>query len=284
MNIEPDHKVKERGRPHLAERVYDAIYERIMRGEYNPNEKLPSEKDLSMQFGVSRPVLRTALERLREENLVYTRQGAGNFVRLSKANPVGYTKVETISDIQRCYEFRVTIESQAAAIAAQRRNQEILDEIQRALDMLSEATLSHVHREDADFAFHIAIAKGSNNSYFTETLKALREHINVGMKLHGESLLSDGDEALEKVLAEHQSIYDAIRNQDEMAARERMTNHIVNSRTRLFGDSLLDQHIFSSLSSLFALLSCHYHLLVYQSLVCISHPLLSELFTLTSLL
>ena len=229
-----------RSRPPLAEKVYRAMHARITRGDYGTNEKLPAEKDLATQFGVSRPVLRAALERLREEGLIYARQGAGNFVRIAQKNALGYAKVETIADIQRCYEFRLTIEVAAAGLAAERRNAAILLEMQDALDMLSDATGSRVHREDADFAFHVAVAAGSNNSYYVETLKALRDHIHVGMKMHGESLMSDGPVALEAVLAEHRAIFDAIEAGDAARARDVMHGHISHSQGRLFGGSLMD--------------------------------------------
>ena len=229
-----------RQRQPLAEKVYRAMHMRITRGDYGVNEKLPAEKDLALQFGVSRPVLRVALERLREEGLVYARQGAGNFVRLQQANPLGFAKVETIADIQRCYEFRLTVEVAAAGFAARRRNEAILSEMRTALDLLSDATGSQVHREDADFAFHVAVAGGANNSYYVETLRALRDHIYVGMKLHGESLMSDGPVALEAVLAEHRAIHDAIAAGDAETARRVMREHIQHSQARLFGGSLLD--------------------------------------------
>lgn len=229
-----------RSRPLLADKVYDLMHARINNGDYNVNEKLPAENELSAQFGVSRPVLRVALERLREQGLIYSRQGAGNFVRIKKGNALGFAKVETIADIQRCYEFRLTIEVEAAGLAALRRNDAVLKDLKAALSMLSEATGSQLHREDADFAFHVAVAGGANNSYYVETLKALREHIHVGMKMHGESLMSDGAAALEDVLAEHHAIYDAIYTQDAPRAREVMFNHISHSRERLFGGSMLD--------------------------------------------
>lgn len=233
-------QTENRPRPLLAEKVYDLMHARITNGDYSANEKLPAEKELSAQFGVSRPVLRVALERLREQGLIYSRQGAGNFVRIKKSNALGYTKVETIADIQRCYEFRLSVEVEAAGLAALRRNDAVIANLQTALAMLSEATGSQMHREDADFAFHVAVASGANNSYYVETLKALRDHIHVGMKMHGESLMSDGAAALEDVLAEHRAIYDAICNQDAPTARDVMFRHISHSRERLFGASMLD--------------------------------------------
>lgn len=228
------------GRPPLSEKTYTALKTRITRGVYGANEKLPAEKDLAGQFGVSRPVLRVALEQLREEGLIVSRQGAGNFVRVKREPALGYTPVETIADIQRCYEFRLTVEGDAAGLAAQRRNAEVLDDMDRALDLLSDATGSRLHREDADFTFHLAIARASNNQYYAETLKALRDHIYVGMKMHGDALMSDGAAALEHVLGEHRGIFEAIREGDEGLARDRMRAHIMQSRERLFGGGMLD--------------------------------------------
>ncbi|MGI3165013.1 FadR/GntR family transcriptional regulator [Pseudooceanicola sp. 200-1SW] len=239
-NAPQDDGTARTGRPSLSEKVYTSLKQRISRGDYGANEKLPAEKDLSVQYGVSRPVLRAALEQLRGDGLIVSRQGAGNFVRVKREAALGFTPVETIADIQRCYEFRLTVEVDAADLAAQRRNQAVLDEMLEALDLLSDATGSRLHREDADFAFHLAIARASNNQYYAETLKALRDHIYVGMKMHGDALMSDGAAALEQVLDEHRAIYEAIRDGDSQAARAVMRAHVTHSRERLFGGGMLD--------------------------------------------
>ncbi|MFS4436624.1 FadR/GntR family transcriptional regulator [Paracoccaceae bacterium GXU_MW_L88] len=224
----------------LADRVYFSLKGRITSGEYAENERLPPEIKLSEELKASRPVLRIALERLREEGLIVSRQGAGSFVRPEANKPVGFAKVETLADIQRCYEFRLTLETEAAWLAADRHNEAALRDIREALDLLAVATDSHQHREDADFAFHLAIASASNNHYFEASMRALREHIYVGMKLHGDSLMSDGAKALEDVLQEHTAIYDAIASRDSGAASKLMDAHLKHSRDRLFGGGLLD--------------------------------------------
>jgi len=231
---------KARPRTTLADKIYHLLFTRISNGEYPANQKLPPENALSAEFGVSRPVLRAALDRLREEGLIYSRQGAGSYVRIPVNAPVGYARVETLADIQRCYEFRLTIEAQAANLAALRHNASALAEIDRALDMLRDATGSLQHREDADFAFHLAIAKASNNQYFEATLRALRDHINVGMKLHGQSLMSDGAKGLQDVLEEHSGIRDAIAAGRGEQAADLMRSHLEHSRDRLFGGGLID--------------------------------------------
>ncbi|MCA0942076.1 FadR family transcriptional regulator [Yangia mangrovi] len=225
----------------LADKVYHSLHTRIVNGEYPANEKLPAEMQLAEEFGVSRPVLRAALEKLRDEGMVVSRQGAGSFVRaIATPAPLGFSKVETLADIQRCYEFRINLETEAAALAAERRNAELLDDIEKALDLLRAATGSLQHREDADFMFHSSIARASNNQYFEATFRALRDHVNVGMKLHGESLMNDGRKGLEEVLAEHTQIFEAIRDREPELARRGMRSHLEHSRDRLFGGGLLD--------------------------------------------
>lgn len=225
----------------LADRVYHIMHSRIANGAYAADQRLPSENELALELDVSRPVLRAALERLRSEGLIYSRQGAGSFVRpRDDQHGLGYSPVETIADIQRCYEFRLTIEPDAAYYAARRRNQAMLDELQQVLSLLSDATSQHSHREDADYAFHMTIAAAANNHYYATSMKALREHIHVGMRLHGRSLMNERSSGLEHVLEEHIGIFDAIRAQDGEAARARMRAHIESSRGRLFEDRLFD--------------------------------------------
>jgi GntR family transcriptional regulator, transcriptional repressor for pyruvate dehydrogenase complex len=224
----------------LADSVYHSLFTRIANGDYPANQKLPTEMELSQEYGVSRPILRAALERLREERLVYSRQGAGSYVRASIGAPVGFSRVETLADIQRCYEFRLTLETKAAALAADRHNRSALDEIEKALDLMRAATGSHQHREDADFTFHLAIAQASNNQYFAATFRALREHINVGMRLHGQSLMTGRQRGLEEVLAEHSALFAAIAGGQAEEAARLMRHHLERSRDRLFGAGQLD--------------------------------------------
>lgn len=237
--------MQDRAKPRttLADKVYHLLFTRISNGEYPPNQKLPAENALAQEFGVSRPVLRAALDRLRDEGLIYSRQGAGSFVRLPVAAPVGYARVETLADIQRCYEFRIVIETEAAQLAAQRHNLEALGEIDAALDLLRDATGSLQHREDADFAFHLAIAKASNNQYFEATMRALRDHISVGMKMHGMSLMNDGAKGLQDVLEEHTAIHGRIAARNAQEASGLMRRHLEHSRDRLFGGGLIDLRI-----------------------------------------
>ena len=226
----------------LVDLVFTQLRERISSGDYASGSRLPGEHELSALFSVSRPVVRDALGRLRDEGLVYSRQGAGTFVSVTEAAPtanLAYAPVKTIADIQRCYEFRLTIEPLAAYFAAQRRDEAALAKIANALAELRDATKHQMHRTDADFQFHKAVTEAANNHYYTSSIEALKQHIAVGMHLHGLTLMGPRVK-LERVFDEHNAIYEAVAAGNAEEARDMMRLHLEGSRDRLFEGRVLD--------------------------------------------
>lgn len=221
-------------RKSLGEMVFDQMLRSIKSGTYAPDERLPTEHDLAAEYQVSRPIVREALRKLRDQGLIYSRQGSGSFVRqMGLRQPLGFGVVENITGLARCYEFRLMLEPAAAEAASLRYRPQSLSPITDALAALRDATARNRHREDADFAFHMAIARASENQYVVTAIEALESHIAVGMQFHGQSLkLSAG--GLERVYAEHKAIHDAIRDRDGAVARQLMLDHLTHSRDRLF--------------------------------------------------
>ncbi|MBV6636981.1 MAG: FadR family transcriptional regulator [Mameliella sp.] len=221
-------------RKSLSEDVFDKLVRSIKSGAYGENERLPTENDLAAEFQVSRPTIREALRKLREQGFIYSRRGAGSFVRQSGLRePLGFGNLQSIADLERCYEFRLTLEPEAAASAAERHDAAGLAAIEAALKLMRDATEQSRHREDADFAFHCAIARASGNQYFATAMEALEEHIAVGMQFHGISLKASNN-GLAAVYAEHREIYEAIRDRRAEEARTLMRTHLQGSRDRLF--------------------------------------------------
>jgi GntR family transcriptional repressor for pyruvate dehydrogenase complex len=221
-------------RKSLADVVFERMHRAIKSGAYQPDERLPTEHDLAAEFEVSRPIIREALRRLREQGLVYSRRGAGSFVRaLGMKEPLGFGQLENVADLLNCYEFRLTLEPAAAAAAAARHTPESLAAIRHALELMRDATNRQSHREDADFQFHLAIAIAAKNSYFSTAMEALKDHIAVGMKFHGASVKRE-TAGLTRVFAEHEAIADAITAGDGAKARQLMLDHLTGSRERLF--------------------------------------------------
>jgi GntR family transcriptional repressor for pyruvate dehydrogenase complex len=221
----------------LADVVFERMLRAIKSGSYRPDERLPTEHELAAEFEVSRPVIREALRRLRDQGLIYSRRGAGSFVRaIGLRQPLGFGQLENVADLLNCYEFRLTVEPAAAAAAATRHDAGSLKAIRQALELLRDATNRQSHREDADFQFHLAIASAAQNNYFSTVMEALKEHIAMGMKFHGASVRREAS-GLARVFGEHEAIASAIANRDEEAARKLMHEHLIGSRERLFQSS-----------------------------------------------
>ena len=105
------------GARRLADIVYEQLFRLIARGEFPRDCKLPPEGELSRRFGVSRPVIRDALARLKEEGFVRSQRGSGTIVvRGEAAGMHAYPPIRTVSDLLRSYEFRITVEAATATM------------------------------------------------------------------------------------------------------------------------------------------------------------------------
>lgn len=221
-------------RKSLGDLVFERMHRAIKSGAYKPDERLPTEHELASEFEVSRPIIREALQRLREQGFIYSRRGAGSFVRaVGMREPLGFGQLENVADLLNCYEFRLTVEPAAAAAAAERHDADTLAAIHRALELMRDATNRQSHREDADFQFHLAIARAAQNSYFYTAMEALKDHIAVGMRFHGASVKRETT-GLTRVFAEHEAIAEAIAAREAIKAKQLMHEHLSGSRERLF--------------------------------------------------
>ena len=221
-------------RKSLGDLVFERMHRAIKSGAYKPDERLPTEHELASEFEVSRPIIREALRRLREQGFIYSRRGAGSFVRaVGMREPLGFGQLENVADLLNCYEFRLTVEPAAAAAAAERHDAAGLAAIRQALELMRDATNRQSHREDADFQFHLAIARAAQNSYFFTAMEALKDHIAVGMRFHGASVKRETT-GLTRVFGEHEAIAKAIAAREPAKAKQLMHDHLAGSRERLF--------------------------------------------------
>jgi len=223
------------GEAKLSAGIYQRIFELIVAGEFAINVRLPSETDLAQRFGASRPVVREALARLRDDGIIISRQGSGSYVKRRPDTAVlRFVPVGSIADIQRCFEFRVGLEGAAAALAAERRGDEDLMAIQSAFDALETCIRDGKLGVDADERFHLAIAKATHNDYYVSVQTSLHPHIVFGMNLLRNLSLLRTAQRLRLVQDEHRAIVDAIAARDAGAARTAMQSHIDNARRRMF--------------------------------------------------
>jgi hypothetical protein len=131
-------------------------------------------------------------------------------------------------------EFRISVETEAAALAAVRRGPENLAELQSALLAFNCATEEGRDAVVADHQFHQEIARATQNHHFTDLMNSLGAGVIPRARIS--SILSSDPERqnyLRRVNQEHESIYNAIAEQDVEAARAAMRTHLANSRERL---------------------------------------------------
>ena len=219
----------------LSDRVYERVLSMIMEGEISVGSKLPTEKALSDQFNVSRPVLRQALKQLREDDVIVSRQGSGSFVKRRPDSAVlDFAPVGSIADIQRTFEFRAAIEGEAAYLAAERRTDADLRLLTSLLTELDQCIEAGELGVDTDEKFHVAICQAADNHYFLTARNSMKENILTGLNLTRNLSLTHPQERLILVQAEHYAILRAIEERDSEAARLAMRAHVENARTRVF--------------------------------------------------
>ena len=192
---------------------------------FEPGDKLPSERMLSEKFNVTRSNLREALQTLESYGLVNSIPQSGTFVA-----DIGITALNgMIDDILRLpvpsfkdlVEARIFLELKGVKLAALRRTQDDLINLDNALADYSEKVVRGEDAMQEDLLFHLAIAKASGNPTLnTFMLKITPEIINNFEKHH----VCDKDTAF-KGIQEHKAIIDAIREQNPEVARKAMKVH-----------------------------------------------------------
>ena len=215
--------------------VYQRIFETIVNGEFPVNARLPSETELATRFGASRPVVREALARLRDDGVIVSRQGSGSYVkRRPDVAVLNLSPGASIDDIQRCFEFRYGLEGSAAALAAERWEDADLAEIRASFDALERAVKNVELGAEADERFHAAIARATPNPYYVSVQTSMQPHIRYGLRVNRNLSMLRTAERVRMVQDEHRAILDAIATRDPDRARDAMQRHIANARRRMF--------------------------------------------------
>ncbi|WP_332814142.1 FadR/GntR family transcriptional regulator [Ramlibacter sp.] len=219
----------------LSDRVYEHILERLVSGAFPVGARIPTELELGQRLGVSRPVVRDALQRMRDEGLLVSRQGSGTVVLRRPDSAIAtFAPISSIADVQRCFVFRYAVEGEAAALAARQQDREAIARIAAGLKALEAATTAGRPAEAEDFEFHHAIADATGNHFFSATLAGIREQILAGIHINRGLSLIRPRQRVATVMKEHEAIYNAIASADESKARQAMHRHIENARRRVF--------------------------------------------------
>ncbi len=234
-----------RRRETLSGKLIRAISERIETGQYHIGDRLPSEQEMIEEFGVSRTVVREAIANLKANGMVNTVQGLGAFViRPDKPSTFKIEEAANMTVAQemlRVLELRFAVESEAVALAAQRRTEAHLATMRKTLEDMRVAATGTTELPDvgekaalADIAFHRSIADATGNPHFLRLFNHMGEYMlsrsrMQTFKFGGGSV----SEYLARTLAEHERIYQAIAAQDADTARAALRLHLAGSRDRL---------------------------------------------------
>ncbi len=228
----------------LSYSVYSRMVERIVNGDYRVGDRLPPEEELALSFSVSRVTIRQALLKLRECRLVVSLQGSGNYVGGLPLGDIGaFGDVLDQASSGDLFDFRVGLETQAAAMAAERRTDSHLESMQTALaahQTQGEPTHDWLIRyRQADLEFHEAVSDASGNPMVNRLLRSINPLFTMAWlswksDVDGEFLLIAG-----QVMNEHSMIMRAIAAHDSDMARVAMQFHMKHAKQRIVGRNAL---------------------------------------------
>ncbi|WP_319805945.1 FadR/GntR family transcriptional regulator [Bacillus cereus] len=225
----------------MYEEVSEAILTMIKNGTLKPGDKLLPVHQLAEQFQVGRSAVREALSALRAMGLIEMKQGEGTYVR--NFDPSSLTKslnnklLMKKEDILNLLEVRKVLEVGAVRAAAAKRTEANLQNMKHWLDEMAKSIGDEKAGEKADFHFHMGIAESSHNNILLELMNHVSEMIAETIGESRRIILYGEQTTSERLLEEHQSIYNAVLKQDVELAQQAMLNHLTNVEHIVTGKS-----------------------------------------------
>ncbi len=218
----------------LPQKVVSLLHGEIDAGVLAPGSRLPTEQQLSSKLGVSRNVIREAIAQLRADGIVEARQGIGVFVLAPEqraAIRIDRAALQNAGNMERLFELRSVLETEAAALAAVRRSPEQLAAIKTHLDRMSGEERWEDGSIDADLAFHREIAKATENTYIHTFISFVCEQIR--QTIYFARKTNPLHDLVTINVGEHVRIYDALAAGDPKAAADAMRHHIHGAAGRV---------------------------------------------------
>lgn len=214
-----------------ADEAMQQIESLILEGVLRVGDRLPAERELSKQFGVSRPILRDALKDLEARGLVVSRHGGGTYV----ADVIGQVFSKPVMDLIATHpkasadylEYRREIEAVAADLAARRATEADRALLARIVERMKTAHAAGDFEAEAvaDVDFHNAVGECAHNIVLLHTLRACYRLLSDDV-FTNRSLIYDLPGVRDRLLAQHCAIRDAIAAADADAARKAAREHI----------------------------------------------------------
>jgi DNA-binding FadR family transcriptional regulator len=217
----PFHSIEPR---RLYRQIADQIRGLIKSGEFPAGSRLPPERDLARQLGVSRPSVREALIALEIERMVEVRIGSGIYVLAGGGTSAAQCPDATAGPFE-LLRARYVIESECAALAAKSAKKSHVHAIEEALVEMGRETVDGKRPLGEDRLFHLRIAEATGNGALVAVVKMLWEE-RTGPLYKQLEHHYDAPELWQAAVAEHRAIVKAIASRDVDAARTAMQRHL----------------------------------------------------------
>ena len=220
----------------LSDDIVEQLEGMILEGTLKSGERLPAERALAEKFGVSRPSLREAIQKLAAKGLLVSRQGGGNYVVDSLgstfSDPLLHL-LESNPEAQRdLLEFRQTLEASCAYYAALRATEVDRERLTAAFEALQDCyaradEVSRVEEGAADARFHLAIAEASHNAVLLHTIRGLFDLLKRNVVTNIGGMYQQRTETRDMLINQHRDLYLAIIEGRAEQARDVSTRHLL---------------------------------------------------------
>jgi len=210
----------------LYEQIVRQIEDSILKGDLKEGEQLPPERDLALQFGVSRTAVREAVKTLREKGLVEAYPGRGTFI----TNGTSHSFKHTLDRMMRggpsegpanLTEVREILEPEIAALAAQRADEEMVSAMREAVAVMDKSRSDAEAFIEGDLDFHLALAEAAANPLILSLIDSI-----VGLLREQRLRTYFVQGGPERGQYHHKRILEAIEHRDPQGAREAMRAHL----------------------------------------------------------
>lgn len=215
----------------LSDIILAQLEEMITKGNFESGQKLPPERELAEQFGVSRPSLREAIQKLEVKGLVTRKQGGGTFVSQTLINGFQDPLFDLISKQSNgqldLLEFRLGVEGMAAYYAAMRGQPHELDEIQHKFDAIELAQIENDFSVEAKavFNFYLAICQASHNGVILHIVRSMADLFIDGLT-QNISVLAKRPDVFDKMRSYRKQLLNAILSGKPQKAWSASHNHL----------------------------------------------------------
>jgi DNA-binding FadR family transcriptional regulator len=209
----------------LYRQISDQLRTLILSGEFPVGSRLPAERDLSMQLGVSRPSLREALIALEVEGYIEVRMGSGIYVCEPPSPAAEGFDLSGEEGPLELIRARALLEGEVAATAAKIGSKKHFDAVKEAIDMMEADAKAGIKPLDADRLFHVRVAEATGNSVLVGVVRRLFDS-RLGPlfdQLHSHFETSD---LWAQAIAEHREVLKALRAKNPVQARAAMQRHM----------------------------------------------------------